>query len=95
MKNKRLILVSIIIAAVLSLWVGGIIPQLIGRISASIYAANQYPDKGLKYVRTEFSSAHGDYFAIFADRDGKPVNFLMTPRYFPAFVLYDPLNPPG
>ena len=93
---RKIILVSVIVLLlILGLWSGGVIPQQIGKMAAKTYVQENHKDMDLTFVRMEFSSAHGDYFAVFKDANGKTYNFLMHSKLLPTTVLYDPLNPPG
>ncbi len=83
-----------VILMIIVLWISGIIPQQIGKMTAINYIEKNYGDQGLIYVKMEYSSAHGDYFAVFKDSDGAYYNFLMHSKLLPIIVLYDPLNPP-
>lgn len=75
------------------LFLGLIVPHLAGRIASQMHVQNHYPSMSLKFVKMEYSSAHGDYFAVFQDKSGNVYNFLMTPKFMPVVVLYDPINP--
>lgn len=96
---KRLKMILSVTAALIVIvavvWFSGIIPKQIGRISAYNYVKTNYFDMNLKYEKMEYSSAHGDYFAIFIDSEGKLYNFLMYSKYLPTRVLFDPIKNPA
>lgn len=94
MKNNRntlIILIVIILIAIL--WIGGIIPRQIGKIAAISYVQENYPDKNLNFIRMDFSPAHGDYFAVFDDGNGKIYGFQLLGKYLPIIVWSDPFKP--
>lgn len=93
MKNKRsIIAIFIVILLIAFLWIGGIIPSQIGKISAINYVQKNYPDRNLKFFRMDFSSAHGDYFAMFEDENDKTYAFQMLGKYLPINVWNDPFK---
>lgn len=94
-KAGRLTIIVIVFLVVSGLWISGIIPQQIGKMAAINYVQENYGDRGLVFMRMDYSSAHGDYFAVFKDTNGEVYNFLMHSKLLPITVLYDPLNPPG
>jgi hypothetical protein len=91
----RIITIAFIVLLILGLWISGIIPKQIGKIAATNYVQNNYKYMGLVFMRMDFSSAHGDYFAVFKDSNGNAYNFLMHSKLLPITVLYDPLRPQG
>ena len=85
MNKKRIIIVTIIIILVLilGLWISGIIPEQIARISATNYLEKNFPEKQYEYVDIEWSSSFGGYLIKFKDEDDKIIGFLMNNKYFP------------
>ena len=84
MNKKRIIIVTIIIIVIiLGLWISGIIPKQIARISATIYLKNKFPEKQYEYVSIEWSSSFGGYSIRFKDENSKIVVFIMPNKYFP------------
>lgn len=94
MKSKRNIIIVIFAVLILIaiLWISGIIPRQIGKISAINYVQNNYPDRNLKFLRIDFSSAHGDYFAMFEDENEKIYGFQLLGKYLPINVWSDPFK---
>ena len=85
MNKKRIIIVTIIIILViiLGLWISGIIPKQIARISAINYLKKNFPEKQYEYVDIEWSSSFGGYSIKFKDENNKIIGFLMNNKYFP------------
>lgn len=93
MKNKRNIIVIISVVILIAiLWISGIIPRQIGKNSAINYVQKKLSDKNLNYLRMDFSSAHGDYFAMFEDENGKTYGFQLLGKYLPINIWSDPLK---
>ncbi len=85
MKKKRIIIPTIIIILViiLGLWINGIIPIQIARISATNYLKKNFPEKQYQYVDIEWSSSFGGYSIKFKDENDEIIGFLMNGKYFP------------
>lgn len=86
MKSKRknvIIAVIFIVLVVLILWVIGIIPKQIAKISSTIYLKNNFPKMQLKYESIEWNPYFGDYIIVFRDEDNKTHGFCIGPKYFP------------
>ncbi len=85
MNKKRTIIVTIIIILIiiLGLWISGIIPKQIARISATTYLKMKFPKKQYEYVDIEWSSSFGGYSIKFKDENDKTVGFIMNNKYFP------------
>jgi hypothetical protein len=83
---------TIVFLLILGLWIVGIIPQQIGRMTAVSHVQKFHKDRELIFVRMDFSSAHGDYFAVFKDSNGEIYNFQMHSKLLPITVRYDPFN---
>lgn len=90
-KKSVAVTISTILIVVI-LWAGGIIPNTIGRISSSLYVGKNYKDLNLEFVTMDFSPAHGSYLAVYEDKDGNRVNFLMESRWLPIMVWSDPIQ---
>lgn len=85
MNKKRIIMIVIILflAVVLGLWISGIIPKQIARISATNYLKKNFPKMQLEYANIEWSSSFGGYAITFKDENGETYGFIMNNRYFP------------
>jgi|LSQX01.1.fsa_nt_gb hypothetical protein len=94
MKSKRniIIVVFAVLILIAIIWISGIIPRQIGKISAINYVQKNYPDRNLKFLRMDFSSAHGDYFAMFEDENEKTYGFQLLGKYLPINVWSDPFK---
>ena len=86
MNKKRMIIITIILilAGILGLWISGIIPKQIARISATNYLKKNFPKIQLEYVNIEWSSTFGGYIITFKDENGETYCFIMNNRYFPV-----------
>ena len=87
MKNKRRIiiaLISFIVLIVVILWIGGIIPKQIAKISSSFYLKNNFPKMQLEYVNVEWNPYFGDYIITFRDENNELHSFCIGPKYFPV-----------
>lgn len=85
MKEKKIIISTIIIILViiLGLWISGIIPMQIAKISAINYLKKNFPEKQYQYVDIGWSSSFGGYSIKFKDENDKIIGFLMNGKYFP------------
>lgn len=85
MSKKRIIVVIIIIIllVILGLWLSGIIPRQIARISATNYLKNNFPEMQLEYVDIEWCQTFDAYSIKFKDNNNKIYSFLMNNKYFP------------
>lgn len=87
MKNKRknIIMTVIFILLIIStLWITGIIPKQIAKISSTIYLKNNFPKIQLKYEGIEWNKYFGDYIIIFRDENNETHGFCIGPKYFPV-----------
>ena len=85
MNKKRIIIVTIItiLVVILGLWISGIIPKQIARISATNYLKKNFPKIQLEYVDVEWSSSFGGYSIRFKDENNEIYGFIMNNKYFP------------
>lgn len=84
MNNKKIIIIIIILGVILGLWISGIIPKQIAKISATNYLKNNFPEKQYEYVSIEWNSSFGGYSIKFKDENDKIIDFLMNNKYFPV-----------
>lgn len=73
----------VIFIVILVLWISGIIPKQIARISATNYLEKNFPKMKLEYVNIEWSSSFGGYSIKFKDKNNKIYSFIMNNKYFP------------
>lgn len=83
MKNRNIIIIVLILVIIAGLWISGIIPKQIARISASNYLEKNFPKMQLEYVDIEWSSSFGGYSIKFKDTNNKTYSFIMNNKYFP------------
>lgn|GEM_PF-4311880 len=88
LRNKVVIFI-VILALCMGLLAAKIISPRLCIITATKYMNERYPEKCFKYDFVEYSSAHGEYFVYFTDKDGVRVA-IMTSVFQ---VDYDPLSP--
>jgi len=88
MNKKRIIIVAIILilVAIFGLWISGIIPKQIARISATNYLKKNFPKMQLEYIDIEWSSSFGGYSIRFKDENNEIYGFIMNNKYFPISV---------
>lgn len=87
MKSKRkniIIAVILIVLIILILWVTGIIPKQIAKISSTIYLKNKFPKIQLKYEGIIWNPYFGDYIISFSDENDELHEFCIGPKYFPV-----------
>lgn len=82
-KKRIIILIVIILAVILGLWISGIIPKQIARISATYQFKKYYPKTQMKYENIEWASSFGSYIIQFKNEDNKLYGFCVGPKYFP------------
>lgn len=83
-KRKIIITIIIILVVILGLWISGIIPKQIARISATNYLKKNFPKKKLEYVDIEWSSSFGGYSIRFKDENNEMYGLIMNNKYFPT-----------
>lgn len=85
MNKKRIIIITmaVIFLIILILWISGIIPKQIARISATNYLKKNFPKIQLEFVDIEWSSTFGGYAIKFKDEDNEIYGFIMNNKYFP------------
>lgn len=85
MNKKRIIIITmaVIFLIILILWISGIIPKQIARISATNYLKKNFPKIQLEFVDIEWSSTFGGYSIKFKDEDNEIYGFIMNNKYFP------------
>ena len=88
MKEKRIIITTIVVILIiiLALWISGIIPKQIARVSATNYLKKNFPKMQLEYVDIEWSSSFGGYSIRFKDQNDEIHGFLMNNKYFPTNI---------
>lgn len=85
MNKKRIIIITIVVILIVifELWISGIIPKQIARISATNYLKKNFPEKQYEFVNIEWSSSFGGYSIGFKDENNNTIGFIMPYKYFP------------
>ncbi len=83
MKNKKLILTIAIIVCISLLWLTGIIPKQIAKISGTNYVKKHFPEMQLECTGVEWADVYGDYIITFKDENGKVYSCVIGPAIFP------------
>lgn len=84
--NKKRVIISmmvLILIIILGLWISGIIPKQLAKISATIYLKKNFPKIQLEFVDIEWSSAFNGYSIQFKDENNEIYGFIMNNKYFP------------
>ena len=84
MKKNKWIITSVIIVIVSILWLGGIIPKQIAKISGTNYVREHFPEMQLECVDVEYAEVYGDYLISFKDKDGNSYGCVIGPVLFPT-----------
>ena len=88
MNKKKIIIITIIsiLVIIVGLWISGIIPKQIARVSATSYLKKNFPKMQLEYVDIEWSSSFGAYSIRFKAQNDEMHGFLMNNKYFPINI---------
>ena len=82
-KKKMIILIVTILVLIVALWISGIIPKQIAKISAANYLEKNFPKMQLKYDNIEWNKYYGDYIITFKDKENQNYGCVIGPKYFP------------
>lgn len=84
-KKKRNIIIVIVVflLSILALWISGIIPKQIARVSATNYLKKNFPKMQMEFESIEWNSSFGGYSIRFKDENGEIHGFIMNNKYFP------------
>lgn len=91
-KYKKSIITLLLLLLFLLSYQFNFVQKMTARLTASVYTSYKYNDLDLTYHKTEFSSQFGNYFISYKDKNGKVIAFEITPKFFPVFVSFDPLD---
>lgn len=83
MKKKILIGIVVIVCIISILWLSGMIPKQIAKVSAINYLKNAFPNKEFEFENIEWYSTFGAYSIRFKDENNETIGFLMNNKYFP------------
>ena len=81
---KKKISFVVIFIMIAGLWLGGIIPKQIARISGTSYVKEHFPEMQLKCTNVEYASVFGDYLISFEAENGQTYSCVMSPVFFPV-----------
>lgn len=90
-KHKKMIIISAIIICLGVLELAGTIPYIVARTAASVYMAKHYPEMVLKFdYMDDFNTISEEGCSvIYKDKDGNTQGFVMYPKQFPIYILFD------
>ncbi|SCW67417.1 hypothetical protein SAMN04487970_102714 [Paenibacillus tianmuensis] len=91
-KRKKTIILSIIFI-ILVFHMTGTIQRVTARLTLSIYITMKYNEMELKYKKIEYSSQFGDYIVSYESKEGIVYNFMVTPKFMPVIISFDPIHP--
>lgn len=92
--RKRVVITLSIVLILCMLFGFRIIPKQIAKFSSNLYISRNYSERELEFSSIEFSKFHSGYFVAY-EENGHKFAFLFYGKYFPVYLEYDPLNPPG
>ncbi|CAH1190067.1 hypothetical protein PAECIP111893_00150 [Paenibacillus plantiphilus] len=91
-KYKKSTITLLILFLIILSYQFNFIQKMTARLTASVYTSFKYNDLDFSYQKTEFSSQFGNYFISYKDKNGKVIAFEVTPKFFPVFVSFDPID---
>lgn len=97
-KHKKMIIICAIVVFLVILEFTGTLPYIIARTVTSAYIAKEYPTMELSFDYTDGSRnpVFGDSYSVFyRDKDGNNHAFVMYPKRFPIYVLFDSIKGQG
>lgn len=83
MKKKYWIPLAVL-GIVAVLWVGGVIPRQIAKISGTNYVKEHFPEMQLVCTDVTWSKFHGDYLITFEGTGACTYGCVIGPKYFPV-----------
>ncbi|ERI92351.1 hypothetical protein HMPREF1982_02333 [Clostridiales bacterium oral taxon 876 str. F0540] len=92
--KKKIIFIGIILCLVLSEAVG-ILPYAAARAAGRIYVTINHSSSKLKFVSAEYAYGFGNYSVSYRDKYGQLQSFMMFPKAFPIFVVFDSIKGEG
>ncbi|AWB43172.1 hypothetical protein DCC85_02270 [Paenibacillus sp. CAA11] len=91
-KLKRVMLILFILFAFFLLEQIPAIQKITALSSSRIYVFMMYRDDGLTFKDIEYVPEFGDYFVSYQNRNGESLSFIVSPKFFPVFISYDPIK---
>lgn len=86
MKQKKWLIPVLILAVAVVLWLTGVIPKQIAKISGESYVNQHFPEMQLECTGVEWASVYGDYLVTFKSGSGSTYSCVIGPRYFPVYL---------
>lgn len=80
------IVIISIITIIATLWLTGITPMEIAKISITNYVKKNFPEMQLEFVDVEYSHAHGEYLIKFKNLNEKVYSCIIGPKLFPISI---------
>lgn len=68
----------------LGLWLTGIIPKQVAKISGINYVSKHFPEMQLERIGVEWADVYGDYLITFKGIDENTYSCVIGPKYFPV-----------
>ena len=84
MKNRKWVAPIVALGNIAVLWLGGIIPKQIAKISGTNYVNKHFPEMQLECTGVEWASVYGDYLITFQDTDENIYSCVIGPSFFPT-----------
>ena len=84
MKKKLWLIPVVAIIIIATLWLTGVIPMQIAKISGTSYVEEHFPEMQLECVGVEYANVFGDYLIEFKDKDGNTYSCVIGPSLFPC-----------
>ena len=81
---KKWIIPIVVIVIIATLWLIGVIPMQIAKMSGTNYVKEHFPEMQLECVDVEYADVFGDYLIKFKDKDGKIYSCVIGPSFFPC-----------
>lgn len=73
----------------------GTLPYIVARTVSSVYVSINYPERKLKFERGEYAYGFGYYSVVYRDKDGNIMDFMLSPKEFPFFIVWDSIKRDG
>lgn len=86
---KKSLILLLIIFVIGTLFITGIVPQIMGKQIALRYVQERYSDLNLQFERIDFVTPMGAYYVQFKGNNNQFYNFKLNSKYFPTRVEYD------
>lgn len=92
--KKKIIAAAIILCLSITEAIG-ILPYAAARAAGRIYVTINHSSSKLKFVGAEYAYGFGNYSVSYRDKDGQLQSFMMFPKAFPIFVVFDSIKGEG